>query len=109
MVGPVNVPCSVSSQFSRDVAGDGVPAIECDASGGTAPVWRIPLPWRDDVRSRRSLEKWQVRSDVATRCLVAFPNGSLPGIERVHCVLHLGGAAEQPLHLRAVYLTVLFA
>jgi hypothetical protein len=60
------------------------------------------------VSSRHSLEKRQVRPNIAARRLVAFSDGNPLGFRRISRLCQLGGVPEQPLHLWSVYLTVLF-
>ena len=61
------------------------------------------------VGSRRSLERRQVWPNIAARRLVAFSDGGLSRLRRVSGLCQLGGVPEHPLHLRTLYLAVLFA
>ena len=65
--------------------------------------------WREDGSSRCRLERRQVRPDVSARSVVAFADGGFSRIQRVHRLLHVGGLAEQLLHLRPLHFTVLFS
>src|SRR5258708_5010002 len=60
------------------------------------------------VSSPHRLERRQIRPNIAARRLVAFSSPKFSGVRRISYLCPLGGISEQPLHVRSLYLAVLF-